>query len=99
MELTGTIDVFGDQGMEGDVMWAFFLDGKQGWDKLFPLDRNDRLIVYDEQGRVLFDGKITMPYQGTPANCAAWGREMIGGGRDLAGLRARLIRDDPNPER
>jgi 8-oxo-dGTP pyrophosphatase MutT (NUDIX family) len=71
MEYKGVIHGWFETGLEG-VVWAFqdesgiLPDGRWSYDGLIPLERGDRLTILDDEGKVLWEGKVK-PSKGTVA--------------------------------
>lgn len=58
----GVLEGFFETGSEG-IMWCLIEDGKQGYEGVHFIEEGDRLIVYGENNKVLFDGDIDCDYQ------------------------------------
>ena len=57
LKIDGVLEGWFETGTEGYV-WAVYEDGKTGYEGLHCLEKGDRLLVYDENGEVRFDGVI-----------------------------------------
>lgn len=55
--LKGKLELFYEQGLEGTA-WAFYEDGKQGYDALHSLRKGDILTIFNKAGRKMWKGKI-----------------------------------------
>lgn len=59
---TGILDEFFETGCEG-LMWVLKKDGEKGYEALEFLEAGDHLTIYNEDGSVLFEGKIVPDYE------------------------------------
>jgi len=57
MKYLGTLFGWWETGTEGAI-WALDEDGKTGYEAMQVIDEGDQLKIYDENGKVLFDGII-----------------------------------------
>lgn len=71
-EYNGVLGSHNEHGSEG-VRWILVEDGKTGYDAEVFIDAGDRLVIYNADGNVLFDGIIAldketgyMPYRLNP---------------------------------
>ena len=61
-KIIGTTEWFAETGSEG-VCWAVHENGKIGYDGLNFLDEGDYLTIWNENGSIVFRGKIQPNYR------------------------------------
>jgi hypothetical protein len=59
MTVDGRLEPFYETGTEG-VIWAVYEDGKSGYEGLHLMEDGDHLTVWNDEGVVIFQGKIDL---------------------------------------
>jgi len=64
MVVKGKLDPFFETGTEG-VLWSVYEDGKEGYDGLHVLKKDDYLTIFDPEDntKVIWEGNIDLEYK------------------------------------
>ena len=61
-EIHGRLYAYFETGTEG-VVWSIIEDGKDGYDALNCLEAGDKLIVFEDDGKAIWDGVVNLEYE------------------------------------
>lgn len=61
MVIEGQLDCFSETGTEG-IYWSLLENGKSGYDGLHILKNNQKIIIYNNDDSILWEGVIKLEY-------------------------------------